>query len=263
METNKEDVREAIRRNYAQVAAEGAGMGCCAGGCCCGGAAASIQNSSNNLGYTHDDLSNIPQEANMGLGCGNPVAFASLQEGETVLDLGCGGGLDCFIASRKVGKSGYVIGVDMTPDMISLARRNSEKGGFSNVDFRLGEIEHLPVADASVDVVISNCVVNLSLDKDQVIKEVFRVLKKNGRLSISDVVATTKLPEQIKRDLDLISSCIGGAEYIEDLRQMLQNAGFTDVRLTPKENSKEIVESWGLADGIVDYVASYNIEAIK
>lgn len=156
-----------------------------------------------------------------------------------------------------------IIGVDMTPDMIKLARKNAEKSGYSNVEFRLGEIEHLPVADNSVDVIISNCVINLSLDKEQVFKEAFRVLKSGGRLSTSDVVATAQLPQNIKNDLNLIASCIGGAEYVEDIKAMLERAGFKDIRMTPKDNSREIVSSWAPGKKIEDYVASYIIEGVK
>jgi len=263
MKRNREDIRNAIRKNYAEVAKSGSTGGYCAGGCCCSGAPLDIQDSAKKLGYTEADLLNIPKDANMGLGCGNPIAIAELKEGETVLDLGCGGGFDCFLASRRVGASGYVIGVDMTPDMIVLARRNAENGGYTNVDFRLGEIEHLPVADASVDAIISNCVINLSLDKEQVFKETFRVLKPGGRLSISDVVATAHMPEKVRQDMQLVACCIGGAEQVDNVRAMLKNAGFTDIRLIPKENSKEIIKSWRFGKNIEDYVASYIIEAFK
>ena len=215
------------------------------------------------LGYGQDDLADAPLESNMGLGCGNPIAIAALKEGETVLDLGSGGGLDCFLARRKVGETGHVIGVDMTPDMIKLARKNAEKSGYKNIEFRLGEIEHLPAADNSVDVIISNCVINLSLDKRQVFKDAFRVLKPGGRLSTSDVVAIAKIPESIVQDLALIAGCIGGAEHIDNLEAMLRDAGFTDIKLTPKDNSREIVKSWAPDLNIEDYVASYVIEAIK
>ena len=263
MKRNKEDVRDAIRKNYAEVAKSGSTRGCCAGGCCCSGAPVDIEYSAKKLGYTEADLLNIPKDANMGLGCGNPIAIAELKEGETVLDLGCGGGFDCFLASRRVGATGFVIGVDMTPDMITLARKNAEEGGYTRVDFRLGEIEHLPAADKSVDVIISNCVINLSLDKEQVFKETFRVLKPGGRLSVSDVVATAHIPEKVRRDMKLVACCIGGAEHVDDVRTMLKNVGFTDIRLTTKENSREIIKSWGFGKNIEDYVASFIIEAKK
>lgn len=260
---NKEKIREFIRKNYSKVALKGSEGGCCGGGCSCSCAPSSIKEASNTIGYSDDDLLKVPSETNMGLGCGNPISIANLKEGETVLDLGCGGGFDCFLARVQVGESGYVIGVDMTPEMINLARSNAQKAGYTNVEFRLGEIEHLPVGDSLIDVIISNCVINLSLDKKQVLKEAFRVLKPGGRLSISDVVATTPLPENIKHDLALIAGCIGGAEYIEDIRLMLHNAGFKNIRMTPKDNSKEIVKSWVPGKGLEEFVSSYIIEAVK
>lgn len=259
----KEDkIRASIRKNYAKVA-KGSVKGCCSGGCCCGGAPIDINEASFKIGYTEGDLANTPTEANMGLGCGNPLAIASLQEGETVLDLGSGGGFDCFLARRQVGETGYVIGVDMTPDMVDLANKNVIKSGYKNVDFRLGQIENLPVTDSSVDVIISNCVINLSTDKAKVFKEAYRVLKPGGKLSISDVVATEIIPEHIKQDLGLISSCIGGAEYVEDVRKMIDEAGFKDICLTLKDNSREIIKSWQLGEHIEDLVASCIIEATK
>ncbi len=263
MTSNKDEIRDFIRKNYTEVALKGSEGGCCGGGCSCSGTPMDIGETSIKIGYTVGDLSNVPPEANMGLGCGNPIAIAALKEGEVVLDLGSGGGFDCFLARRQVGETGYVIGVDMTSDMITLARKNAEKSGYKNVEFRLGEIEHLPVADNSVDVIISNCVINLSLDKEQVFKEAIRVLKPGGRLSTSDVVATAQLPQNIKQDLALIASCIGGAEYVEDIKAMLQNAGFKDIRMTPKDNSREIVKSWAPDKNVEDFVASYIIEAIK
>ena len=263
MANNKEEVREFIRKNYAEVAQKGSEGGCCGGGCNCSGTPLDISETSIKIGYTEADLSNVPLEANMGLGCGNPIAIAALKEGEVVLDLGSGGGFDCFLARNQVGEAGYVIGVDMTPDMISLARKNAVKSGYTNVEFRLGEIEHLPVADSSIDVIISNCVINLSLDKEQVYKEAFRVLKPGGRLSTSDVVATAQLPQNIKQDLALIASCIGGAENVENIKVMLQSVGFKDIRMTPKDNSREIVKSWAPDKNIEDLIASYIIEATK
>lgn len=259
--SNKEDIKDFIRKSYTEVALKGSG--CCGGGCSCNDVVIDINKSSVNIGYAESDLAGVPTEANMGLGCGNPIAIAGLKEGEVVLDLGSGGGFDCFLARRQVGETGYVIGVDMTPEMIKLARKNAENSGYTNMEFRLGEIEHLPVADASVDVIISNCVINLSLEKEQVFKDAYRVLKPGGRLSISDVVATAELPPNIKQDLALISACMGGAGYVEDVRVMLGIAGFKDIRMIPKDNSKEIIKSWAPGKNIEDYVASFNIEAIK
>lgn len=260
---DKEDIRESIRKNYAEVALKGSEGGCCGGGCSCSCEPVNIGEASIKIGYTEDDLSNVPTDANMGLGCGNPIAIAALMEGEAVLDLGSGGGFDCFLARSRVGATGYVIGVDMTPDMIKLARENAEKSGYANVEFRLGEIEHLPVADISVNVIISNCVINLSLDKEQVFKEAFRVLKQGGRLSISDVVATAELPEHIRQDLTMLTGCIAGAEYVENIRTMMHNAGFKNIRFTPKDNSREIINTWAPGKNIEDFVASYIIEAEK
>ena len=259
---DKEEIREFIRKNYTEVALKGSSGGCCSGGCC-DGDTMDIAESSIKMGYTVGDISNVPPEANMGLGCGNPIAIVDLKEGEIVLDLGCGGGFDCFLARGQVGETGYVIGVDMTPDMVSLSRKNGEKSGYANVEFRLGEIEHLPVANESVDVIISNCVINLSLDKEQVFKEAFRVLKHGGRLSISDVVATAELPEQIRQDLTMMSGCIAGAEHIENIKVMLNNASFKNIKMEPKGNSRDIIKSWVPGKNIEDYVASFIIEAIK
>ena len=244
------------------MAQKGNEGGCCSGGCC-SGAPVNIIQLSKEIGYTDEEILSVPLEANMGLGCGNPIALASLKKGERVLDLGSGGGLDCFLASKQVGETGYVIGVDMTPEMVRLARKNAQESGVTNVEFRLGEIEHLPVEDGSIDVIISNCVINLSADKKQVFKEAFRVLKPGGRLSITDVVAIKQIPQNIKQDLELIAGCIGGAEYVEEIRKMLQDAGFRNIRMEPRVNSREIVKSWAPGKNIEDLVASYNIEAIK
>lgn len=262
---DKEEIRDFIRKNYAEVAAKGSEGGCCGSSCSCGcgDSTLDIQEASINIGYSEDDLKAVPPEANMGLGCGNPIAIAALKESEVVLDLGSGGGFDCFLARRQVGEKGHVIGVDMTPEMIKLARKNAEKSGYANVEFRLGEIENLPVVDVSVDVIISNCVINLSLDKQQVFKEAFRVLKAGGRLSISDVVATAQLPENIRHDLSMMAGCIAGAEYVEDIRTMLRNAGFKNIQLTPKDNSREIIKTWAPGKKIEDFVASFIIEAEK
>ncbi len=259
---NKERIRDYVRKNYSAVAAKGSGGCCCSGSNCCGGQT-DVKGASASIGYSQNDLEGVPEGANMGLGCGNPIAIAGLKEGEVVLDLGSGGGFDCFLARKRVGKTGYVLGVDMTPDMVKLARENAYKSGYDNVDFRLGEIEHLPVPDGSVDVIISNCVINLSPEKQQVFRDAYRVLKPGGRLSISDVVATRVMPPHMKQDLDMIAGCIGGAEHVEDLRRMLSDAGFKNIRMNPKENSREIVNSWMQGRNLGDYVASYIIEAEK
>jgi arsenite methyltransferase len=265
---NKEEIRAYIRKNYAKVAInKGKGSGCCGtSGCCCGEGSVSFKDSkeaAKSLGYTVEELANIPEGANMGLGCGNPVAIASLKEGETVLDLGSGGGIDCFFARSKVGDSGLVIGVDMTPEMIELSRKNAAEEGYDNVEFRLGEIEHLPVADNTVDVIISNCVINLSLDKKQVFREAYRVLKSGGRISISDVVAKAELSEEIKRDLSAVVGCIAGAEHVDNIRDMLTEIGFRDISLEEKANSGAILNSWVPGRNLDKVVGSFIIEAKK
>jgi arsenite methyltransferase len=260
---DKEEVREQIRQNYSKVALNGSVGCCCSSGCCGSDASFDVNEISKNIGYSEDDLSGMPMQANMGLGCGNPIAIAALKEGEVALDLGSGGGFDCFLARRQVGETGFVIGVDMTPEMIKLARENAQKSGYSNVEFRLGEIEHLPVADSSVDVIISNCVINLSLDKEKVFKEAYRVLKVGGRLSISDIVATAELPDDIKSDIAMMAGCIAGAEYVENIKIMLRNASFKDINMKPKDDSKQILSSWIPNKNIEDFVASYIIEAVK
>jgi len=260
----KEEIREAIQKRYAQIAINNSeGGGCCDGGCSCNSSQTDVNKASLIMGYLKEDLSSVPSDSNMGLGCGNPTALAALREGETVLDLGSGGGFDCFLARRQIGETGYVIGVDMTPEMLRLARQNAKISGYTNIDFRLGEIEHLPVADLSVDVIISNCVINLSPDKEQVYKEAYRVLKPGGRLSISDIVATAELPEEIKQDLTLMAGCVAGAEYVENIRAMMESVGFKNIILKPKDNSKVILESWVEDGNVEDFVASYYIEAIK
>ena len=253
-----EQIRNAVRDSYAEVA-EG-GPGCCGGGCGTvelGGVAAE------RLGYSAEQAASAPEGADLGLGCGNPQAIAALQPGETVLDLGSGAGFDCFLAARAVGEGGQVIGVDMTPQMLSKARDNARKGEYRNVEFRLGEIEHLPVADASVDAIISNCVINLSPDKPQVFREAFRVLKPGGRLAVSDVVATAVLPEEVRGDLALYTGCMAGAAHVDELAQMLRETGFADVRIGPKDASRAFIRDWAPGCRLEDYVVSASIEAIK
>lgn len=258
--------RRNVREAYAQVAkANDEGNGCGIGAGCCGTSDDGAINTliSTRLGYSQSDLDVVPSGADMGLGCGNPKAIAALKPGEVVIDLGSGGGFDCFLAANEVGENGHVIGVDMTPDMLSKARVNAQKGGFGNVEFRLGEIEHLPIADASADVIISNCVINLSPDKPQVFRDAFRVLRPGGRLAISDVVATAELPEEIRNDADLIAGCMGNASRIEDLEQTMRDAGFEQIRIRPKDESKEFIKDWAPGRNVTDYVVSATIEAIK
>jgi arsenite methyltransferase len=258
--------RNEVRDAYAQVAlASEAGNGCGVGQSCCGVDEDAAINTliSTRLGYSQADLELVPQGADMGLGCGNPKAIAALQPGEVVVDLGAGGGFDCFLAAREVGERGRVIGVDMTPQMLSKARRNAERGGYRNVEFRLGEIEYLPIADASADVIISNCVINLSPDKGQVFREAFRVLRPGGRLAISDVVATVELPEEMRNDPQLVAGCMGNASRIEALEGLLHAAGFTAIRIAPKDESREFIKDWAPGRGVEAYVVAATIEALK
>jgi SAM-dependent methyltransferase len=265
-ENSHDQHRQNVRETYAQVAnASNEGGSCGESSSCCGVSDDDSINTliSSRLGYSQDEMDQVPTGADMGLGCGNPKAIADLKPGEVVVDLGSGGGFDCFLASPEVGNSGHVIGIDMTPDMLSKARNNAEKGQYRNVEFRLGEIEYLPVANETADVIISNCVINLSPNKSQVFKEAFRVLKSGGRLAISDVVATIELPEEMRNDKQLIAGCMGNASLIEDLEQIMDNAGFVDVRVQPKDESREFLKDWAPGRGVEDYVISATIEAIK
>jgi arsenite methyltransferase len=263
-----DDIRQQVRTAYAAVA--NTGSSCCAtastpaaGGCCTPSDQSVAELLSRGIGYSAMETAAVPEGANLGLGCGNPQAIAALKAGEVVLDLGSGAGFDCFLAARAVGEIGRVIGVDMTPDMVSKARSNATKGAFSHVEFRLGEIEHLPVADASIDVIISNCVINLSPDKPQVFREAFRVLKPGGRLAISDIVLSAELPAEMHAEVALYTGCVAGAAQIADLVAMLANAGFDTIRITPKEASRDYIQHWAPGRGIENYIASANIEAIK
>jgi SAM-dependent methyltransferase len=215
------------------------------------------------MGYSIEALRELPAGSNMGLGCGNPLAIASLKPGETVLDIGSGGGFDAFLAAGAVGETGHVIGVDATPEMVHKARRLAAEHGYDNVEFRLGEMENLPLADDSADAIISNCVVNLSPEKPRVFHEMFRVLTPGGRLAISDVVATAELPAEIKEDLILYSSCIAGACTIDELEAMLTEAGFIGISIRPKEESKTFIREWVPDMGAEELVVSAVIEGIK
>ena len=220
-----DEIRTVVRKKYGEVAKSDS-RGCCTpASSCCGEPAIPLDNLGTLIGYSQKELSGVPEGANMGLGCGNPVAVASLRPGETVVDLGSGGGFDCFLAAKAVGGTGKVIGVDMTPDMVSKARSNAEKIGAVNVDFRLGEIENLPIADNTADIIMSNCVIHLSPEKLKVYREAFRVLKPGGRLAISDVVTTAPLPAEIRNDLTLVGACVGGAATIDDTEALLPKSG--------------------------------------
>ncbi len=247
-------IREEVRTAYGAVA-RAAGGGCCQ--------PQPVAVAAGRLGYSAEELAAAPEGANLGLGCGNPQAIAALKPGETVLDLGSGAGFDCFLAARQVGPTGKVIGVDMTPDMLAKARANAQKVGLDNLDFRLGEIEALPLADGCVDAIISNCVINLSPDKARVFREAFRVLRPGGRLAISDVVATAEIPDALRSDLHLYSCCIGGASPIAEIEAGLASAGFGQIRVAPKDESREFIRDWAPGRGVEDYVVSATIEAVK
>jgi arsenite methyltransferase len=263
--SDKETVREAVRDRYAEIAKAGSS-------CCCSSSPSDDPTAldrkvgheeSLKLGYTEEDLAAVPEGANLGLGCGNPQAITALKPGEVVLDLGAGAGFDCFLAARAVGPTGLVIGVDMTPEMVRKAREIAQKSDYENVDFRLGEIEHLPVADSTADVIISNCVINLSPDKPAVYGEAFRVLKPGGRLAVSDVVATAELPAEWRQDMRLLSACIAGASTLSEVKEMLRAAGFVDIVVEPKDQSREFIQEWEPGRKLEDYVLSASMTAIK
>ncbi len=248
----QEEIKKVVREGYGKIART-EGSCCSPSESCCGGSRAN--DISRKIGYGDEDLLSVPEGANLGLGCGNPVALASLKTGETVLDLGSGPGFDCFLAANKVGKSGKVIGVDMTPDMLDRARENAKKGDYGNVEFRLGEIENLPAADNSVDAVISNCVINLAPDKKQVFREAHRVLKSGGRLMVSDLVLTKELPDAIKNSVEAYIGCLSGAiskeEYIKDIKE----AGFRDVRIVNESHYIALLSD----PGVSDFIEKFNI----
>lgn len=256
---NEDEIRQAVREQYGEVATGAAGCG----SSCCGTSEVGEVELSRRIGYTAEELAGIPQGANMGLGCGNPGAIAALKTGETVLDLGSGGGFDCFLAARQVGDGGRVLGVDMTPEMLTKARNNALQGDYANVEFRLGEIEHLPVADASVDAIISNCVINLSPDKAQVFREAFRVLKPGGRLAVSDIVATAQMPAELRNDLAHYTGCMAGASTIAEIEAMLADAGFVAIRIAEKNGGSAFMREWAPQSRPDDYLMSADIRAMR
>jgi len=259
MQTSTPDeIKATVRQAYGDVATRKQ-TGCCSGTSCCG----PTGTSSRGLGYSDEDLSSVPDGADLGLGCGNPQAIAALKPGERVLDLGSGAGFDVFLAARQVGPSGFVIGVDMTPEMVERARANAAKVGLAHVDFRLGDIEQLPVDDGAVDVIISNCVINLAPNKEAVFREAYRVLAPGGRLAISDVVAVGDLPAALAADPAAYTGCVAGAAPVAELERTIAATGFTQVRVAVQSSSRALMESWFPGTGADQVVASALVEAVK
>lgn len=262
--TKPDKARQSVRDRYSQLAtASPCGCGSSLSLSCCAAQPAAADTMAQRIGYSKEELASLTDGANMGLGCGNPGAIGKLKPGETVLDLGSGGGIDCFLAAKAVGSTGRVIGVDMTPEMVSKARENAEKLETGNVEFRLGEIEHIPAADGEADVILSNCVINLSPEKGKVFREAFRVLKPRGRLAISDVVSIAPLPDHLREQAEMVTGCVVGAESVEHLEELLRQSGFTDVHIQVRQESREFIKEWFPGSGVENYVASANIEAIK
>lgn len=261
-------IKNIVKEAYGKIAKEGKGCGCDTGG-------SDAKEFAKGIGYSENELNVIPEGANLGLSCGNPTALAGLKKGETVLDLGSGAGLDCFLAAMNVGESGKVIGVDMTPEMIEKARENARQGKYTNVEFRLGQIENIPVEDNIVDVVISNCVINLSPDKPKVFQEIYRVLKPDGRLSISDIALIRRLPDNIQKSMEAYVGCVGGAILVDEYRKIVEEAGFKEVKLTVKGSSscidpetkdpigRALLDGLGECESLNDYVVSINVEGRK
>ncbi len=274
MEKNKKNIKEHVKEGYGKIARQGSS--CCPASSCCG--SSNAKDISKAVGYTEEEMGVVPDGANLGLGCGNPVAIASLKEGDVVLDLGSGAGFDAFLASSRVGNTGRVIGVDMTPEMIRKAKRNAQKGDYKNVEFKLGEIEKLPVKNDSIDVIISNCVINLSPDKQSVFKEAFRVLKPGGRLMVSDLVLVKDLPDVVKESIEAYIGCLSGAVKKEDYLLFIKEAGFIDIKVVDEVNypieamandvtAKAILKNFSANDidlkTIENSVVSVKIHAVK
>jgi len=256
-------IKNMVRARYGGIAAQASDTCCAPAASSCCGPAISEADKAGRMGYSDAELASVPDGANLGLGCGNPQAIAAIKPGEVVVDLGSGAGFDCFLAAQQVGPTGHVIGVDMTHEMLSKARENAAKIAATNVEFRLGELEHLPVADGTADVMISNCVINLVPDKAQVFREAFRALKPGGRIAISDVVNIAPLSADLKADPALLCGCIAGAASVEQNSDWLREAGFVEIRIAPKPESRELVATWAPGRGIEEYVASATIEARK
>ena len=258
------DIRDVVREKYGSIV-EGTGSGCCGEGAGCG-CGCREEGGLTALGYTEEQAKAVPEGSNLGLGCGNPLAHAQVRRGETVLDLGSGAGIDAFLAAREVGPDGRVIGVDMTAAMLRRARENAAKGGFTNVEFRLGEIEHLPVADASIDLIISNCVINLSPDKPRVFGEAWRALKPGGRMVVSDLVLTRPLPDAVKQSVEAYVGCVAGASMKDDYLRLIREAGFESVEVLEESSyavAGELLPREAIATSAWDAVQSVKIRAVK
>src|SRR5215469_13515121 len=260
---DKQAQKELVRARYGGIAEAAGAASCCTPAASCCGPAADPDSKSREMGYSEADLAAVPEGANFGLGCGNPQAIAALKPGEVVIDLGSGAGFDCFLAAGQVGATGHVIGVDMTHEMLKKARENADRVGARNVEFRLGELEHLPVADNTADVILSNCVINLVPEKAQVYREAFRALKPGGRLAVSDVVNKAPLPAGLKNDPALLCGCIAGAATVQENEAWLAEAGFVDIRVTPKAESRELISTWAPGSGIEEFVVSAMVEGRK
>jgi SAM-dependent methyltransferase len=256
-------IKEMVRARYGRIAATTDGSCCVPSPPSCCGPGGSSDEKARRIGYSDAELAAVPEGANLGLGCGNPQAIAAMRPGETVVDLGSGAGFDCFLAAGQVGEAGHVIGVDMTHEMLKKARDNAARIDAANVEFRLGELEHLPIADSTADVVISNCVINLVPDKEQVFREAFRVLKAGGRLAVSDIINTVPLPAELQADPALLCGCVAGAAPSEQVERWLASAGFVDIRVTPKPESRELIRSWAPGRNIEDHIVSAMVEARK
>ena len=257
------EVKEMVRARYGGIAASAVSDCCAPDASSCCGPAPSVDSKAREMGYSAEELAAIPEGANLGLGCGNPQAIAAMKPGEVVIDLGSGAGFDCLLAARQVGATGRVIGVDMTHEMLKKARDNAARVGVANVEFRLGEIEHLPVADNTADVILSNCVINLVPDKEQVFREAFRVLKPGSRLAISDVVNSAPLPPELQTDSALLCGCVSGAAPVNQIEAWLTQIGFVDVRVIPRPESRELIKTWAPGRGIEDVVVSATVEGRK
>jgi len=259
MERKPKDIKKIVKEGYAKVAKQG--ISCCSSNSCCS-SSNTVRDISKTVGYSDDEMNAVPEGANLGLGCGNPVAIASLREGDVVLDLGSGAGFDAFLAVKRVGKTGRVIGVDMTQEMLERARANAKKSGYDNVEFRLGEIEKLPVEDNSIDVIISNCVINLSPDKETVFKEAHRVLKAGGRLMVSDLVLAKDLPQEIKDSVEAYVGCLAGAIKKEEYLRFIEQAGFQGIRII-SESSYPVDAMFDGFENAQDAIVSIKVSAVK